>query len=65
MRQKPWNGKLMGRLLVTVTVADPEQFAPKDKLVRYIKAFVEFYNKRNRGQVYEIYGIIELERYAF
>ena len=41
---KSWNGKLIRKLLLTVTVADPEQFTPKDKPVTYIGAFVEFYN---------------------
>ena len=41
---KPWNGKLIGRLLLTVTVADPERFTPKGKPVIYTGAFVELYN---------------------
>ena len=48
--------------MFTVTVADPERFTPKSKSVTYTGAFVELYNWRNSGQVYEIYGIIELEK---
>ena len=59
---KPWNGKLIGRLLLTVTVADPERFTPKGKPVTYTGAFVELYNWRNGGQVHEIHGMIELEK---
>ena len=45
-----------------VTVADPEQFTDKSKPITYIGAFVELYNWRNRGQVHEIHGIVELEK---
>ncbi len=45
-----------------MTIVDPEQFTNKDKPIPYIKAFVELYNRRNRGQVYEIYGIVEIEK---
>ncbi len=61
--RKPWNGKQIGKLLLTVTVADPERFTAKDKPITYTGAFVELYNWRNRGQVHEIHGIVELERW--
>ncbi len=48
--------------MLTVTVADPERFTLKGKPVIYTGAFVEVYNWRNRGQVHEIHGIIELEK---
>ncbi len=41
---RPWNGKLIGKLLLTVTMADPEQFTPKGKPVTYTGALVELYN---------------------
>ena len=41
---KPWNSKLIERLLLTVTMADPERFIPKDKPITYIGALVELYN---------------------
>ncbi len=43
-------------------MADLEQFTFKDKPVIYIGAFVELYNRRNCGQVHEIYGMIELKK---
>ncbi len=45
-----------------VTVANPEQFTNKGKLITYIRGFVELYNWRNHGQVHEIYGIVEFEK---
>ena len=45
-----------------MTIADLEQFISKDKPVTYTKAFVKLYNWKNRGQVYKIYRIIELEK---
>ena len=56
------NGKPIKRLQLTVTVADPEQFTPKCKLVIYAGAFVELYNWRNCRQVHEIHGMIELKK---
>ncbi len=41
---RPWNGKLIGKLLLTITVADPEWFTPKGKPVTYTGALVELYN---------------------
>ena len=61
-KKRPWNDKLIRRLLLTVTVADPELFILKDKPVTYTRAFVELYNWKNNGQVHEIYEIIELEK---
>ena len=43
-KRKPWNGKLIRKLLLTVTVVDPKRFIPKSKLVTYTGAFVELYN---------------------
>ncbi len=60
--RRPWNCKLIGKLLLTVTVADPERFPPKGKPVTYTGALVELYNWRNRGQVHEIHGMFELEK---
>ncbi len=48
--------------MLTVTVADPERFTLKGKPITYTGALVELYKLRNRGQVYEIYGMIELEK---
>ena len=38
------NGKLIGKILLIVTVADLEQFILKSKPITYIEAFVELYN---------------------
>ncbi len=43
-------------------MVDPERFIPKDEPVTYIGALVELYNWKNRGQVHEIHGMIELEK---
>ena len=59
---KPWNGKLIRKLLLTVTVGDLERFTLKDKPVTSTGAFVELYNWRKPRQVHEIHRIIELEK---
>ena len=43
-KKKPWNGKLIGELLLTMTVINPEQFTSKGKWVIYIRSFVKLYN---------------------
>ena len=43
-------------------MADLERFIHKGKPVTYTGVFVEFYNWRNRGQVYKIYEIVELKK---
>ncbi len=48
--------------MLTLTVADLERFTLKNKLVTYTEAFVELYNWKNRGQVYEIHKMIQLEK---
>ena len=45
-----------------MTIADPEQFTAKGKPITYTGVFVELYNWRNRGQVHEMYRMVELER---
>lgn len=44
-------------------VADPEWFTAKDKPITYIEAFVELYKQKNRRQVHEIYGMVELDKW--
>ena len=46
-----------------MTITDPEQFIAKNKLVTYTRAFIELYKLRKHGQVYEIYGIVKLEKW--
>ena len=60
--RKPWNGKQIGKLLLIVTIAEPKRFTAKGKPITYTGAFVEFYKWRNRGQVHEIHGMVELEK---
>ena len=43
-------------------VTDLEQFTDKNKSIIYIGAFVELYNWKNRGQVYEIHQIVKFEK---
>ena len=59
---KPQNSKLIKKLLLTVTVADPKQFTLKDKYNTNIGAFIKLCNWKNHGQVYEIDRIVELEK---
>ena len=61
--RKPWNGKQIRKLLLIVTVADPERFTAKNKPITYTGAFMELYKWRNRGQVHEIHGIVELDKW--
>ena len=49
------------KLLLIVSIADPQQLNNKCKLVLYIGAFVKLFNWRNYGLVYEIYRIVEVE----
>ena len=39
-----WGGKLIGRLLLTVTVADPHRLDHKRKPMMYTRAFIKIYN---------------------
>ncbi len=58
-----WRCKMMGKLLLTVIVADLQQLDQKEKPIMYIRAFVKIYNWHYRGQIYETYGMVELEKY--
>ncbi len=59
---RPWNGKLILKLLLTIIVPNSERFTPKGKSVTYTGVLVELYNWKNRGHVYEIHRIIELKK---
>lgn len=43
-------------------MADLELFIFNNKLVPYIRGFLEFYNWKNCGQINEIHRIIEIEK---
>lgn len=43
-------------------MADPKLFISKNKPIIYIKAFVQLYNQKNHRQIFEINGIIKLEK---
>lgn len=43
-------------------MADSKQFTLKGKPVIYIRAFVELYNQKNNGQVYDMHWMIKLEK---
>ncbi len=60
--KKSWNRKQIGKLLLIITIADPEQFTDKGKPITYIRVFVELYNKKNGRQVHEIHGMVELKK---
>ncbi len=45
--RSPWGGKMIGRLLLTVTVADPQRSNRKGKPMMYTGAFLEVYNWRS------------------
>ena len=61
--RKPWNGKQIGKLLLIVTVADPEWFTAKGKPIIYTRTFVELYKWRNYRQVHEIHGMVGLDKW--
>ena len=46
-----------------MTVADPKRFTAKNKPITYTGAFVELYKWKNRGQVHEIHGMVELDKW--
>ncbi len=46
---------MIEKLLLTITVADPQRLHRKGKPVIYTGAFVEIYNWRYRGLVHETY----------
>ena len=46
-----------------MTVADLERFTAKGKPITYTGAFVKLYKQRNRRQVYEIHGMVELNKW--
>lgn len=45
-----------------MTVVDVKLFTFKGMLFIYTRAFVSLYDKKNNGQVYEIYEIVELQK---
>lgn len=49
-------------MLLTVTVANLDQFIQKNKPFIYTRAFIAFYNWTNSKQVYEIHEIIKLKK---
>ncbi len=54
---------MIRRLLLTVTVADPQRSNRKGKPMMYTGAFVEIYNWRSRGLVHKTHRMVELEKY--
>ena len=46
-----------------MTIADPKQFMAKGKPITYTEAFVELYKWKNCGQVHEIHGMVELDKW--
>lgn len=54
---------MIGRLLLIVTIADPQQLDQKGKPVMYTRIFVKMYNWRNRRQVHETHGLVKLKKY--
>ena len=60
--KSPYGGKMIGKLLLTITVADPQQLDLKEKLIMYTKAFVEIYNWRSRELVHKTHRMVKLEK---
>ena len=54
---------MIGKLLLTVIVVDPQQLNQKDIPVIYTRAFIELYNWCSSELVYETHGIVKLEKY--
>ena len=46
-----------------MTIVDPKRFTAKNKLITYTRAFVELCKWKNRGQVYKIHEMIELDKW--
>lgn len=46
-----------------ITVADPEWFATKGKLITYTRAFIKLYNRKNPGWIHKIYGMVEIKKW--
>lgn len=47
-----------------MTIVNLDQFTAKGKPITYTKAFIKLYNQKNRIQVHEIYGMVELEKWC-
>ena len=58
-----WGGKMIGKLLLTVTVANLQQLDQKERPVIYTGVFVEIYNWCYRGLVHKTHRMIKLEKY--
>ena len=54
---------MIEKLLLTVTVADPQRLDRKEKPMMYTGGFVKIYNWRSRELVYKTHQIVELEKY--
>ena len=44
-------------------IADPERFTTKSKPITYTRTFVELYKWRNYGQIDQIHGIVEFDKW--
>ncbi len=54
---------MIRKMLLIVTIADPQQSNQKRKLMMYTRTFVEIYNWHSKGLVYKTYRMIKLEKY--
>lgn len=61
--RKLWNEKKVEKLLLTVTVADPERFTTKSQPIIFTKAFVKLYNWGNFKQIHKIYKMVRLQKW--
>ena len=56
-------GKLVGKLLFIVTVANLQQLDQNGKPMIYTGVFVEIYNWHSRRLVHKTHGMVKLEKY--
>ncbi len=61
-RERPMQGRLVGQILITVTVVDIGRCDPSGKPLRYSGSMVELWRPRNHGRPDIIHGMIEVEK---
>lgn len=54
--------ELIRRLLLTIIIANLEQFVFKNKAIIYTEVFIKLYNQKNHNQFYKIEKIIEIQK---
>ena len=59
------NGRLVGQVMMTITVCDPQSFDPQtNRARRYTGALIEVLRPINNGIPHEVHGMIELQKWT-